>query len=417
MPTRTQQQQELLQQNAVNVGVPVAKQQENNNLNIVGTHGLAGQMPPTPSQPYTANATSVPTIVNVGGNGGGGSGGGGIGSRGSISLSTNWSLNMSTRLPTIPSFHNLVARGATGNSTSASSLVPIDKHAQKKYAKKFTRAIPIPTEELEEVEIIVPKSSRGMVSSKENLLYQKLATEPIDHKFGVPSYPVTDKSVAKDGDQTQHLLIHQQYVDTLSKIEAVKQQIVEYDMIDVTMVPVGVHDSSAVYVADMFQYDNAHILTAWNTISWKTTCTYQWAINTAMSDEDQFSSKWLKMLLYESCTTEMKEVLMLEYGNLDVCFRGGETFAWMLCNKLFGLNWNTTAALVNFLKLFWNKDLHCYQGENVALARKELLAVCSRLAEAKELPQEMPVDLLTGLTLCLVDQFVSGTPGRLFSGY
>ncbi len=96
---------------------------------------------------------------------------------------------------------------------------------------------------------------------------------------------------------------------------------------------------------------------------------------------------------------------MLEYGNLDVCFRGGVTFAWMLCNKLFGLNWDTTAALVNFLKLFRNKGLHFYQGENVALARKEFLAVCSRLAEAKELLQEMPVDLLTGLTLCSVDEF------------
>ncbi len=130
-----------------------------------------------------------------------------------------------------------------------------------------------------------------------------------------------------------------------------------------------------------------------------------WAINTAMSDEDQVSSKWLKMLLYESCTMEMKEVLMLEYGNLDVCFRGGVTFAWMLCNKFVGLNWDTTAELVNFLKLFWNKGLRCYQGENVALALKELLSVCSCLAEAKELPQETPVDLLTGLTLCLVEQF------------
>jgi hypothetical protein len=98
-------------------------------------------------------------------------------------------------------------------------------------------------------------------------------------------------------------------------------------MIDVAMVIVGAPDSSAVHVADMFQYDSAHILTAWNTISWKTSCTYQWAINTAMSDEDQISSKGLKMLLYKSCTTEMKEVLMLEYGNLGDCFCGGVTFA------------------------------------------------------------------------------------------
>jgi hypothetical protein len=35
-------------------------------------------------------------------------------------------------------------------------------------------------------------------------------------------------------------------------------------MVDVAMVPVGVRDSSAVHVTDMFQHDDAHILTAWN---------------------------------------------------------------------------------------------------------------------------------------------------------
>ncbi len=100
MLTRTQQQQQLLQQIAVDVGVPVTEQQGNYDLNIVGTCGLAGQMPPTPSQPFTVNATPVPTIVNVGGNGGGSSGGGGNGSGRSISLSTIQSSNTSTRLPT-----------------------------------------------------------------------------------------------------------------------------------------------------------------------------------------------------------------------------------------------------------------------------------------------------------------------------
>ncbi len=118
MPTRTQQQQQLLQQYAIDVGVPVAEQQGNNYLNIIGTQAPAGQMPPTPSQPFTVNATPVPTIVNVSGNGGGSSGDGGNGSGGSISSSTTRSSNTSTRLPTIPTFHNLGARGATGKSTS-----------------------------------------------------------------------------------------------------------------------------------------------------------------------------------------------------------------------------------------------------------------------------------------------------------
>jgi hypothetical protein len=122
---------------------------------------------PSPSQPFTVNATPVPTIANVGGNGGGSSGGGGNGSGGSISLSTTWSSNTSTRLPTIPSFHNLGARCANNKFTSASSTAHIDKCAHEKYVKKFTSAIPIPTEDLEEVEIIVPKKYRGMVGLKE----------------------------------------------------------------------------------------------------------------------------------------------------------------------------------------------------------------------------------------------------------
>ncbi len=109
MLMRTQQQQ-LLQQIAVDVGVPVAKQQGNNDLDTVGTRWLASQMPPTPSQPFTVNATPVPTIVNGGGNGGGSSGGGGNGSGGSIPSSTTLSSKTSTRLPTISSFHNLGAR-------------------------------------------------------------------------------------------------------------------------------------------------------------------------------------------------------------------------------------------------------------------------------------------------------------------
>lgn len=127
--------------------------------------------------------------------------------------------------------------------------------------------------------------------------------------------------------------------------------------------------------------------------------TYQWVVNTAMMDKYQVSSKWLKMLLHESCSTKMKDVVMLKYGNLPVYFCQGVTFDWILCCKLFGLNRDTTAALIKFLKLFHDKCLWRYQGENVAIDQKELLAMCSQLCKAEELPEETPVDLLTGLTL------------------
>lgn len=392
MTTKTRQQQQQREHN----DSQSANSQPAEETKTQGS-GILGGMPKIPSQ------VNVTAGGGDGGDGGGGSGGSNRQLSGSsVSSQTTTS---SVSIPDIPSYHNLGARGATTARSLPSSSVQVDKRAHEKYAKKFARVVPIAADDLEEVEVIVPKNARGAVGSKEYSMYQKLATESIDHKFGVPSHLVTDKSGAEDGDQTRHLFIQQQYVDTLSKIEAIKQRIVEYDMIDVARVPIGVRDKEAANIADVFEYEEAHILTAWDTISWDTAATYQWAINTHMLDEDQISSKWLKMLLFESCTSEMRDVVMLEYGNLDQCFRGGVMFAWILCRKLFGLNRDTTAALVNFLKLFRNRGLRRYQGENVALARKELLAVCSRLCEAKELPQETPMDLLTGLTLCSVDDF------------
>jgi len=365
--------------------------------------------------PTIHSRQTVPKSVNVtpsggqavaaaGGGGGGAGGGDGSSSLGKSTLSSK-STSLSMSLPEIPSFHHLGARNSVSESAPVSLPAQIDQRAHDKYAEKFARVVPIPTDDLEEVEVIVPKSARGKVGSKEYLTYQKLATESIDHKFGVPSHLITDRNGAEDGDQTRHLFIQQQYVDNLSKIEAIKQRIVEYDMIDVARVPVGIRDKKAQCIADVFEYDEAHILTSWNAIGYDTAMTYQWAINTHMLDEDQVSSKWLKLLLFESCTSEMREVVAVKYDALKECFKGGVMYAWILCDQLFGLNRETTAALVNFLKLFRNKGLRRYQGENVALARRELLAVCSRLCEAKELPQETPLDLLYGLTLCSVSEF------------
>jgi len=77
------------------------------------------------------------------------------------------------------------------------------------------------------------------------------------------------------------------------------------------------------------------------------------------------------------------------------------------CHKLFGLNCDVTVALINFLRHFQNTGIYRYQGEYVALAKKELIAVCSQLCEVKALPQETPVDLLAGLTICSVELFKS----------
>jgi len=384
---------------------------DDNNNGEELNQGFLGGMPTIPSRSASnqQNNVNVPPEIMANGGGGGGSSGGSSGG-GSASSVTGLTISTasSSHIPEIPAYHRLGNAGAGGLRSSKSEdhhVVSIDKRAHDKYAKKFVRAIPLNANDVEEVEILIPKDARGIPGSKEYLLNQKMATESLEHQFGVPSHLVTDKGVAEDGDQVKHLYIQQQYVGNLAKIDQAKIHILKYDMLDVAMCPVGVRNPKALQLADIFEFDDVHILEGYDTISWQTACTYQWAVNVGMSKDDQTSSKWLKSFLYESCTTEMKEVVMLEYQDLPACFRGGVTFAWILCHKLFGLNRDVTAALIGFLKHFRTTGIRRYQGENVALAKKELLAVCSRLCEAKVLPQETPVDLLTGLSICSVDSF------------
>ena len=64
------------------------------------------------------------------------------------------------------------------------------------------------------------------------------------------------------------------------------------------------------------------------------------------------SNKWLKMLLLDSCTSALRDIVMLKYNDLKLCHRGAVTFAWILCNTLFSLNREMVAAMVQFLKSF-----------------------------------------------------------------
>jgi len=334
--------------------------------------------------------------------------GGGPGSSPSSSSgSTIATTTSASTPPPVPLYTNLGAGvgAALLNSAPVNTSPPIDPRAQAKYSKMFVRSTPLSGANLDEIEVLVSKYERKASGLKQMLYFQQLATESIEHKLGVASHFIADRDDAEDGDQVGHLRIQQQYVENFSKIEALKHRIIRYDMIDVMKVPVGIRDRLAKNIAEMFEFEDIHILSGWDTVSWETACLWQWAVNTAMSDEDLQSSKWAKMLLYESCTTEMRELVMSEYSALDICFRGGVTFAWILCKKLFGLNRDTTAALIDFLKHFRSKGLRRYRGENVVHAKKELLAACNRLAEAKELPLETPIDIITGLTLCSVTDF------------
>ena len=169
-------------------------------------------MPTLPTLPR--GSTLVPGVVNISQPNPVGSGCGGSGGSSSSSSTTTISstLTKSSGIPSIPAYHAL---GAARHFQPVvnSNNVSVDKWAHDKYTKKFVRSVPLDVKELKEIELIVLKTACGKVGSKEHLMYQKLATEAIDNKFGVPSHLITDRGGAEEGDQTKHLFIQQQYVD------------------------------------------------------------------------------------------------------------------------------------------------------------------------------------------------------------
>lgn len=55
---------------------------------------------------------------------------------------------------------------------------------------------------------------------------------------------------------------------------------------------------------------------------------------------------------------------------------------------MFHMSRDTITALKRYLKIFEEKGLRRIRGENVVVAEKEIIAVCSRLQEVNALPEE-----------------------------
>ena len=95
-----------------------------------------------------------------------------------------------------------------------------------------------------------------------------------------------------------------------------------------------------------------------------------------------------------------------QYKNLPNNLKGEVTYLYLQLRVMFYMSRDTINALKKYLKTFEEKGLRRIRGENVAVAEKEINAVCARLDENNALPEETVVDILTGLTRCSVPEFV-----------
>ena len=68
--------------------------------------------------------------------------------------------------------------------------------------------------------------------------------------------------------------------------------------------------------------------------------------------------------------------------------------------EMFQMSQEVKESMLSFLALFKQKEISCYQGENVLLASEEVLGVCKHLDAAKGLLEEHEADILMDLANC-----------------
>jgi len=288
-------------------------------------------------------------------------------------------------------------------SQNLSGIMPSDPTGLKAL---FSRPSALPDEELTSNEVVVAKGDRGSKGSKELQRAYEAATKPLSPPFGVAKHFVTTSS---DGETESGNLkydhIQELFVGNVTKIENAHKRCVRYDMMLVVQIP-ELKDETATHPSERWEEgEGRNLFVSYSKISLEEVRLWQRDMNYYGSDADQQSSRWLYDLIYESCNTELQTLLQKKYELLPNGDRGGIVLLKLALDELMFMSRDVVIALRKYLKLFETKGLTRVKGESVLVVATELVAVCTRLNDVNQLPDETVIDVLTGLTKCSTEEF------------
>ena len=261
-------------------------------------------------------------------------------------------------------------------------------------------------ETIEANSILVPKDRRGESGGRDYLRNLDAATTPLEPKLGVPSHFVSSRDGEIElGNQTKHQYIQEVFVSNYDKLMQAMLRAENYDFMAIYMVP-SVVNKFGRKPDDIFDIDDTkNMFLHWDSMTWEQICLWQRTINKWAGVDDRTSSRWAQSFLYKSSTVDLRERVDSQYKNLPADCKGGVTYLYLQLRIMFHMSRDTITALKKYLKLFEEKGLRRIRGENVVVAEKEIVAVCTRLKEVNALPDETVVDVLEGLTNCSVPDF------------
>ncbi len=115
--------------------------------------------------------------------------------------------------------------------------------------------------------------------------------------------------------------------------------------------------------------------------------------------------EWAKELLTNSCDINLGKRIEEKFDDLAEYEQGGITYLKINLDEMFTMSNMVIMSLQKYLKQFAQEGIAKVPNEDVRLCTEQLNAVCARLAEVDQLPQESNTFILEGFTHCSVVEF------------
>ena len=254
--------------------------------------------------------------------------------------------------------------------------------------------------------IVCPKNTRGSQGSRDYNRQHAAATAALPDLFGAAKHFHTKNA---EGELAyKYKDIQSEYVGNLDKLQLFRKRLEAFDMLSPFYIPELI-DPHAFSVNDRWgdrMTGCVDLTKHWSQISLEHTCAWQRDTFDWCCDENDLTSmEWAKEFLTNSCDINLVKRIEEKYDYLAEYEQGGITYLKIALDEMFTMSNMVIQSLQKYLKQFAQEGIAKVPNEDVRLCSEQINAVCARLAEVDQLPQESTTFILEGFTRCSVTEF------------
>ena len=284
-----------------------------------------------------------------------------------------------------------------GNNTQPQSSAGTSSAAQAQ-ASLFPKSSDASDDDIAKASFFLSKDKREGEGTKVGLLQKSEATKGLSVKFDILRHQ-SSYSGGGESSRSATQSIQKQLTTILQLTVMGMKQCQKWDMLGICNVSAlqpnaGGNDPTA-------WWDHSIIWCLW--VNWeaideRTAKLWQYTINKRGGNADLQSSRWLLDFLEASSTPELRALIDKKYTKLPVNQQGGVVYLWMLLTSMFVMSREVREACREAIKVWGQKGVTVYPGENFFVAQEEIIGIATRLNTVNELDDTLTVEVFRGCT-------------------